>query len=214
MIRAVFANITEADLRALITNEVREGKMIDYKRSLPGSADKDKKEFLADVSSFANTAGGDLIFGVAEVQGVPTDIVGVDVVDLDMELRRLDSIIASGLDPRIRYSMRLVDCANNRRVVVIRCEHSWVGPHRVIFQEHDKLYGRNSAGKYPLDVGELRAAFTLSATTTDRIVGFRTDRIIALSNNDAPIPFVSDPKIVLHCIPIEAFAGSALNLCG
>jgi hypothetical protein len=76
----------------------------------------------------------------------------------------------------------------------------------VIFQGSDKFYGRNSAGKYPLDVNELRAAFTLSSSVTERIRAFRTDRIIALSNNDTPLPFTDDPKIVLHCIPLESFA--------
>jgi hypothetical protein len=124
----------------------------------------------------------------------------------DLELRRLDSIIASGLDPRIRYAPKIVDCQGGRRVIVIRCERSWSGPHRVVFKGHDKFYGRNSAGKYPLDVAELRTAFTLSATVTERIANFRTDRIIALSNNDTPVPFVENPKIILHCIPIESFA--------
>jgi hypothetical protein len=81
-----------------------------------------------------------------------------------------------------------------------------MGPHRVVFQGHDKFYGRNSAGKYPLDVNELRAAFTLSSTVAERIRAFRTDRIIALGNNQTPVPFTDTPKIVLHCIPLESFA--------
>jgi hypothetical protein len=56
-------------------------------------------------------------------------------------------------------------------------------------------------------VEELRIAFAFSNTVTERIRAFRTDRIIALSNNETPIPFVEAPKIVLHCIPVEAFAG-------
>jgi hypothetical protein len=60
-----------------------------------------------------------------------------------------------------------------------------------------------------LDVNELRAAFTLSTSTIERIRAFRTDRIIALGNNQTPIPFVEAPKVVLHCVPLEAFAGEA-----
>jgi hypothetical protein len=89
---------------------------------------------------------------------------------------------------------------------VLRANRSWSGPHRVVFAGHDKFFGRNSAGKYPLDVNELRAAFNLSATATERIRAFRADRLIALSNNLTPLPFVDAPKIVLHCIPLEAFA--------
>jgi hypothetical protein len=199
-------DITEADLTALITNGVAEGRTIDYKRSLPGNTDADKKEFLADTSSFANTGGGDLVYGMDEAAGLPTQIVGVQTADLDLEIRRLDSILAAGLSPRIRYAIRTVTTAAAQRVVILRVERSWSSPHRVIFQQNDKFYGRNTAGKYPLDVNELRAAFTLSNTVTERIRSFRTDRVIALSNNRTPLPFVDSPKVVLHCIPLESFA--------
>jgi hypothetical protein len=206
MISKRLDDITEQVLAALINNGVREGRTVDYKRGLPGSSDADKKEFLADVSSFANTATGDLVFGMDEDQGLPTQVTGVQAADLDLEIRRLESILAAGLSPRIRYAIRVVSIANGQRVLVMRVERSWIGPHRVIFQGHDKFYGRNSAGKYPLDVNELRTAFTLSSTAIERIRGFRTDRIIGLANNETPIPFVEDPKIVLHCIPVDSFA--------
>jgi hypothetical protein len=199
--------ITEDDLLSLITNGVAEGRTIDYKRDLPGASDGDKKEFLADVSSFANTAGGDLIFGVEESQGLPTQITGYQSADMDLEVRRLTSILESGLEPRTRFEVRVITCRSGPKVLVIRVERSWSGPHRVVFKGHDKFYGRNAAGKYPLDVNELRASFALSATVTERIRAFRTDRIIALSNNQTPVPFTQDPKIVLHCLPVESFGG-------
>ena len=64
MILKPLEQIAADHLPALITNAVSEGRTIDYKRELPGNSDGDKKEFLADVSSFANTSGGDLVFGM------------------------------------------------------------------------------------------------------------------------------------------------------
>jgi len=209
MILKRFEEISEPDLQSLITNAVAERKTLEYKQELPGNADADRKEFLADVSSFANTSGGDLIFGMSEDQGVPTQITGVASADLDLEIRRFDSILASGLEPRIRHAIKVVNCQSGSRVLLIRVERSWTGPHRVVFKAHDKFYGRNSAGKYPLDVAELRAAFSLSQTVVERIRAFRTDRIIALSNNQTPVTFAPNPKIVLHCIPIESFASES-----
>jgi hypothetical protein len=208
MIPTALTEIREADLTALITNGVAEGRTIDYKRTLPGTSDAEKKEFLADASSFANTNGGDLVFGMDETGGVPVQIVGVRATDLDLEIRRLDSILAAGLNPRIRYAINTVTTVAGERVVILRVERSWFGPHRVVFQQHDKFYARNSAGKYPLDVNELRTAFTLSSTATERIRAFRTDRIIALSNNQTPLPFMDSPKVVLHFIPLESFASA------
>ena len=68
--------ISEADLRRLIAAGASESLYIDYKRATYGGKDTDHAELLADVSSFANTAGGDLVIGIAEtggVRGVPLE---------------------------------------------------------------------------------------------------------------------------------------------
>lgn len=207
MIQKRLEDITEDDLTALIDNKVREGRTIDYKRELPGGNDASKKEYLADVSSFANTSGGDLIFGMNEVEAFPTEIVGIQSSDLDNVILRLEQILDSGLMPRIRRHLRVIGCSDDKKVIILRIERSWSGPHRVVFKDSDKFWGRNAAGKFPLDVNELRAAFNLSNTVTERIRGFRIDRIIAISNNETPVPIKLGPKVVMHLIPIESFAG-------
>jgi hypothetical protein len=207
MISKKLDDITEQDLQDLVDNSTSEGKTIDYKNVLPGNADGDKKEFLADVSSFANSAGGDLIFGVDETQGVPTAFPGLSFADADLEIRRLDSIVSDGLEPRIKYAIRLVQRDGKLPIIIIRTDRSWTGPHRVIFKGHDKFYARNSAGKYPMDVSELRSAFTLATSVTERVRRFRADRIAMLKNNGTPVRFSEGiSKTILHCIPLEPFA--------
>jgi predicted HTH transcriptional regulator len=66
MINKSFDQIEKSDITGLITNEVRENRMLDYKEKLPGSSDSEKTEFLADVSSFANAAGGYILYGIRE----------------------------------------------------------------------------------------------------------------------------------------------------
>ena len=209
MIPGNINTIGSADIERLIADRVPEGKTIEYKSALPGGTDSDKKEFLADVSSFANTSGGDLIYGVEESQGIAEQIRPLEIADVDLEQRRLDSLIRDGIRPRLNYSIRVIDLPGNKRLIVIRIERGWTPPYRVIFQGHDKFYARTSGGKYPLDVDELRTAFTLSQTVIDKIRGFRIDRISSLSNNITPIPFVAGGKIVLHCMPLGAFGGTA-----
>jgi hypothetical protein len=41
--------LVESDLQILVDDEVREVKTVEYKRTLPGNSDAEKKEFLADV---------------------------------------------------------------------------------------------------------------------------------------------------------------------
>lgn len=60
------ADITEAHLQGLVDPNVAESQTLDLKRDLPAPDSKSRHEFCADVSAFANTSGGDILFGVAE----------------------------------------------------------------------------------------------------------------------------------------------------
>ncbi len=205
MISKRFEAIEGADIERLIPDEVRQGRTIEYKRELPGGSDGDRKEFLADVSSFANTVGGDLLLGIDAKEGIPTRVCGLTAVDLDGEILALDQLILSGLEPRIRHSARVVQTAAGS-VLLIRVEASWIGPHRVTLKGHDKFYARNSAGKYPLDVEELRQAFIRSETLIERIRGFREERVLGIERGETPAPTESGAKLIVHFIPHEAFA--------
>lgn len=88
-------------MRALLAEKVREGRDLDYKRQLPGKASGEKKEFLKDVSSFANAAGGFLIYGMEEKDGEPEELVGISAENSEGEILRLASIIQTGVQPRI-----------------------------------------------------------------------------------------------------------------
>lgn len=201
-------NIVEIDLgtlEQLKVNSVSEGKTIEYKQQLPTNSDGDKKEFLADVSSFANASGGDLIFGIAEHNGIPGNIDGVEIENIDEEIRRFENIIKDGLEPRISAITRAINISGQKFILIFRVSKSWVVPHRVIYGGHDKFYSRNSAGKYPLDTNKLRIAFNLSQTIVEQINKFKVDRIIQLIADEFPIPITGSSKIVLHLIPFEAF---------
>lgn len=54
-----------------------EGLAVDYKRDPYGSSDAEKKEAVKDITSFANSAGGHLIIGMEETNGVPTGLTGL-----------------------------------------------------------------------------------------------------------------------------------------
>lgn len=59
-------DITEEDLQLLVDDQISERKTIEYKISIPGNSDSERKEFFADVSSFANSEGGILVYGIEE----------------------------------------------------------------------------------------------------------------------------------------------------
>lgn len=211
MINKKIEEITEYDLQALIDNKVLESKTIEYKREPPNNSDSDKKEFLTDITSFANSSGGDLIFGIEQDNqtGEPKSINGIEVENVDKEKTRLDNIIRSGVEPRIlSVAIQPIPLSNSKFVILIRILKSWIGPHRVIFGGHAKFYARNSSGKYEMDIDELRVAFNLAETIIERIRNFRADRIAKILADETPVTLYQNPKIVLHLIPINAFKPS------
>lgn len=199
--------VDEYDLQAMVLNQVRENRTLEYKAELPKKSgkEKDKWEFLADVSAFANTLGGDLVYGVRENKGIASEVCGLELDNVDQECLTLQNIIQTGLDPRIpRVLIQPIPLANERTVILLRIPRSWALPHMV--RDSSKFYGRNSNGKYPLDAREIRAAFLSSETITERIRGFRDDRLKIIARGDAPIDLTgSGGYLVLHVIPIEAF---------
>jgi len=196
----------ENDLQALVDNQVPESKTIDYKESLPINSDSDKKEFLADVSSFANAAGGYLIYGMRENNGIASELCGLGSIDADAEIRRLENIIRDGIKPRIpSVLMWAIPLRTLRTAIIIRIPKSWASPHMVAFKNDSKFYSRNSAGKYQLDVSELRTAFILSETTTERIRNFRIERLSKIIAGETPVMLNQNPKIIFHIVPFDAF---------
>jgi hypothetical protein len=201
--------ITLADLSALVGN-VREGKSIEFKSVLPDKSDKEIVSFVGGVSALANTVGGDFIIGVsANSDGIATAINGVKVDSVDTEKLPLDQLLANWLEPRLpRVDIHPVACGEGRYVLLIRVSRSWVGPHRLT--KDNKFYGRNSAGKYPLDVSELRTAFVFGEATAERIRSFRAGRLAKIVANEGPVPLTSAATMVLHIVSSPSFADRRL----
>jgi hypothetical protein len=199
-------DLSEADLAELREAQVREGKTIEYKRSLPGPTSDEKREFLADVSSFANAGGGHLIFGVAEEEGLPTDLCGVGGdVDVDAEILRLENLARDGVEPRLPVlEFRAVPLDDRGPAVVTRIGASWIAPHMVTYRNSAKFYSRTSAGKYQLSVSEIRSAVLLSEAAADRVRDFRVDRIAKVRAGDTSVVLGSTGKVMLQIVPFGA----------
>jgi hypothetical protein len=208
-----FDSIVETDLQALLNDQEREGKTLEFKEAQPGNSDGDRKEFLADVTSFANTSGGHLIFGIKESGGIATEVCGISV-DPDAELGRMENLLRTGVQHRLSgYAIRAIALQNRKTAIIIRVPRSWALPHRVTLGGHDKFYARNSTGKYSLDVPQLQSLFLLSETTAERIRDFRADRLTRINGNETPVLIPRGPKTILHVIPFSAFTpGTNLNV--
>lgn len=214
MIQERFYDIDREDIEFLISNKTAEMKTLEYKEKLPGHSDSEKKEFLADVSSFANASGGDMIFGIAEkldsedkTRKIPvlSPITGCSV---DKEKLRLEEIIRNGISPRLLIQIKEIsgwDTDQDSFILIIRIQKSFNSPHMVTFQKTSRFYSRNSAGKYQLDVNEIRSAFLATESQADRISRFINERLSRIVADETPVFLSSESRLVLHIIPIVSF---------
>ncbi|MCJ2105229.1 ATP-binding protein [Methylobacterium sp. E-041] len=199
--------LTFSDVEAMVEAGLREGRTLDFKQALVGGKDDDKREFLADVSALANTAGGDIVFGITEAQGEATGAPGIELADPDAEVLRLEGSLRSGLEPRLpRVEVRWLAGPSGKGLLLVRIPRSYLGPHRVTFRNHGHFYGRTNAGKTALDVTELRAAFLSAEGVHDRIRRFRNERLSIIEAGEGPVGLRSGAKAVLHVVPLETFA--------
>ena len=94
-----FDKLSVSDLHELIAAGVPEGVVMEYKSALYSRGDNDVKEFLKDISSFANTSGGHLVIGMEETGGAASSLAPLSQIDPDKELQRLESLAPDGLEP-------------------------------------------------------------------------------------------------------------------
>ncbi len=208
------AEIDESDLQVLVDNNVREGREVEYKEVLTITTPEQKQEFLNDVSSFANTSGGTLIYGIKESNqdaGVPVEVCGLKGENPGGKIVDMVNIINTGLDPQL-HGVSIFPVAlpshEGRVAIVLSIPKSYASPHMV--KSSGRFYSRNSAGKFSLDVTQLRTAFELAGTAAERIRSFRVERLSRISSGEeTPAPLnEQEPKLVLHLVPLNAFSTS------
>jgi hypothetical protein len=200
-----FDTIDASHLQALIDARAAEARDIDYKEETYGGKDAERVEFLADVSSFANTAGGDLLIGITAKDGIPSAFKPF-TGNADAELLRLDSMARTGLEPRIpNLRVKAIPLPTGGAVLLIRLPRSYNPPHRVIFAGRNRFWARSSAGKYEPNVDELRALFTLAPHLAERAREFRMVRTAMIAGGTAPVRLMGRNCLVLHVVPFSAF---------
>jgi Putative DNA-binding domain len=199
-------DVTEQDLLPLLgrTHEIR---TLDLKLALPTPSRRDRIDFLADVSSFANSAGGRLVYGIQEhPRGTAGKLVGLPASGMDAELSRLQNLIQDGLRPRLPgLQWQRVPLAPGGEVLVVEIPRSWRLPHMVSLEGHRQFYARNANGKYLVDVDELGALYRLPQTRSEWATSFRAERLAAIGGGQTPVPISRDgATLVLDLLPLEA----------
>ncbi len=212
--------ISKQDIENLVAAQVGERRTLDYKQQLPGGRDDDKREFLYDVASFANASGGDFVFGVTDARdangkstGLPDSADGMQLSNASDVIARLENLVRDGVEPRIQgIQWKQVDGFPKGAVMVMRVPKSLAGPHMVVFGGVSRFYSRNSTGKFPMDIGEIRAAFMETSSIGERLRNVRTQGLEYIITGRSPLGQRETPMIVVHVLPVSSLAGSSRDV--
>lgn len=196
----------ETNLTALVAAQVSEGTYLDLKRELPKLDGNGRHELLADVSAFANSSGGDLVYGIGEDGEGRAAALVPQTGNADEEARRFQDVLMNGIEPRVPGLQVQSVPVTGGFALIIRVPQSWAGPHRVKSNQH--FYIRENGRKRPLDVPEVRGLFLRSDQQAQRVRDFRTERLGKLLAGEAPHRLVQGAMLVGHFVPTQAALGT------
>ena len=186
--------------------KVRESRFIEYKRELPSTKDSDVKDLLADVSAFANSSGGTILYGIDEDQGEPIACTGIGINDPQKAIERLNNIIGNSLDPPLRgFNFDVIERDDGKRVLVLQINQSPSAPH-MLNKGSPKFYSRGVAGNVPMGCYEIRSAFLAAEGISEKVRIFVRERSRLIQAGEIDFELSGRGQAVLHIIPIEAFS--------
>ena len=151
---------TKEDLQRLVDEEIQESLTLDYKAS-PALArdDKPRDELCKDVSAFANSAGGQIIYGIVEKDRKPVKVD--DGSDLSREW--IEQVIDSNVQPRLDgLVITPVPVGSGRHAYVLTIpQASGRAPHQA---PDKKYYKRQNFQSVPMEDYEIRDALRRATT--------------------------------------------------
>ncbi|KRW90642.1 hypothetical protein SD51_13655 [Alicyclobacillus tengchongensis] len=196
------SDITAEDIFRLIKEEVPASRTLDYKLELT----EDNKELLADIIAFANTDGGIIVYGIEEKKengkntGVPFDVTGLTNVITDQVSQRIENVLRDNVEPRLQnVEVRSLN-VNEKVVLLVGVPRSLFAPH--MLRKDNKFYARNSAGKFAMDVHQIRDAFLQTADWEKQADNFRRTRVMEFLAEKVSHLRQPERAILLHVVPL------------
>src|SRR6266851_2620965 len=147
-------------LEALVTNHVSEALDLDFKATLYGNADKDRRALATDVAALANTAGGLLVLGIEEDRQARA-VAAPGVAVSDDEVRRVLQVVGSLVVPLPVFDPLPVPKPGEpgRGFLAVAVPRSPLAPHAVIVNQDLRFPRRNGTTTRYLSEPEVAAAY-------------------------------------------------------
>lgn len=149
---------TLQDLEDMIKNEIQENTHLDYKRSSALLSKNSRREIAKDVSAFANSDGGCIIYGIEEDNQLPRRIdSGVDHNIYTRE--RLEDVITSNISPRIEeIEISRIQLSPDNSAYIVDIPKSSRGPHQeTISNRYYKRFNFKSQPMEDYEINDVRS---------------------------------------------------------
>ncbi len=148
---------TENDLLELVRNNIPESLHLDYKAS-EALSDKKKDEILKDVSAFANSDGGILIYGIKEDKSTKTLSMDNGINASDRNYREwLENIVDSGISPKIsQLRINAIQLTNGNFAYALEVPKSTAAPHQSPDKKYYKRFNSKSEPMEHYEIEDIR----------------------------------------------------------
>lgn len=193
---------TKADLQRLVDEGLEESLTLDYKAAPALTRDgKGPDELCKDVTALANSAGGQLVYGVEEdkVTKKPSR-VDDGVTDPKVTREWIEQVLNSRVQPRMNgIQTTRIDMGNSQFGYVVSVPQTQTGPHQA---PDGKYYKRFDLQSVPMHDYEIRDIMRRS-TTPDLYTELWFD-----GRRKTHTPKVIDGRqhaetVVLHCVALN-----------
>lgn len=169
MINEDIDSIQYSDIERLEQDKVPEGDTLDYKRDMIKDAD-----LLKQICAFANTRGGDIIFGIKESGdgGPPEEIIGLKD---STKKETIEQLVLSNIVPRLEVKIRLVESTHDEKksILIIRIPDSSLKPH--FYSKSEKYYKRYQFESRAMTEQEVCDRYKQRFTNYDKLEQYITD---------------------------------------
>ncbi|MBI5481427.1 MAG: putative DNA binding domain-containing protein [Deltaproteobacteria bacterium] len=124
-------DVTAEHVDRLVADAVEENFDLDFKETLYGTSDADRRALAADVAAFANASGGVVLLGIQEKDGRASASRPVSLTEV--EERRMLQIVGALVFPKPSWTVRRVALAADptRGYYLCIVERSRMAPHAV-----------------------------------------------------------------------------------
>lgn len=162
LLGAAVDDLNASDIQALPGNRVSEAFDLDFKASLYGNSDKERRDLCGDVAALANGPGGVILLGVEEDEhAVAVGTPGVRLTDA--ERNRMLQVLAAGIAPMPACEVLAVTTEDKPGLgwFVLAVPRSRRAPHAVIVNEGFRYPVRNGTTIRYLSEPEIAARYRL-----------------------------------------------------